>query len=110
MRPVQTLGPHTAPLGMTFYRSEQGGMFPPEYNRTAFIALHGSWNRARFIGYKVVMVRLHANNGSVHTFEDFMTGFLQNEDKANNYFWGGCCGVLCSYSVVSRRLTCGWPC
>jgi glucose/arabinose dehydrogenase len=45
VRAVQPLGPHYAPLGLAFYRSELGGMFPASYDRTALIAIHGSWNR-----------------------------------------------------------------
>jgi glucose/arabinose dehydrogenase len=44
---VQALGPHVAPLGMEFYT---GPTFPEEYNRSIFIALHGSWNRNDKIG------------------------------------------------------------
>lgn len=48
VRAVQALGPHTAPLGMKFYT---GAMFPGEYRNAAFVAEHGSWNRAEKIGY-----------------------------------------------------------
>jgi glucose/arabinose dehydrogenase len=34
---------HWAPNGLTFYR---GAMFPAKYQNGAFIAFHGSWNRA----------------------------------------------------------------
>jgi hypothetical protein len=47
VRAVQALGPHTAPLGMKFYT---GTMFPSEYRNAAFVAEHGSWNRAEKIG------------------------------------------------------------
>jgi hypothetical protein len=42
---IQGLGPHTAPLGARFYRAGPGTMFPPEYNNTLFIAIHGSLHR-----------------------------------------------------------------
>ena len=45
--PSQALGPHVAALAIRFYR---GSMFPAQYNGTAFIANHGSWNRANDIG------------------------------------------------------------
>jgi hypothetical protein len=48
VRAVQALGPHTAPLGMKFYT---GNMFPSEYRNAAFVAEHGSWNRAEKIGW-----------------------------------------------------------
>jgi glucose/arabinose dehydrogenase len=89
VRALQPLGPHVAPLGVAFYRSEQGGMFPAEYDRTLFVALHGSWNRNKFNGYNVMMVRLHAGNGTVAAYEEFMTGFLQGQDTPDSYYWGG---------------------
>lgn len=47
VRPVQALGPHTAPLGMRFYLRDAGAKsaFPADYDRAALVALHGSWNR-----------------------------------------------------------------
>jgi hypothetical protein len=42
---IQGLGPHTAPLGARFYRPTPDTMFPPEYNNTMFIAIHGSLHR-----------------------------------------------------------------
>ncbi|RMH19676.1 MAG: sorbosone dehydrogenase [Gemmatimonadetes bacterium] len=44
---------HWAPNGLTFYHGDQ---FPPEYRGGAFIAFHGSWNRAPApqAGYNVV--------------------------------------------------------
>ncbi len=47
------MGPHVAALGMKFYR---GKAFPKEYQSKAFIAQHGSWNRSKKIGYRVVTV------------------------------------------------------
>lgn len=43
---------------MTFY---DGRQFPADYAGDAFVALHGSWNRAQPTGYKVV--RLRFRNG-----------------------------------------------
>jgi glucose/arabinose dehydrogenase len=63
---------HSASLGMVFYT---GSLFPKEYDGEAFAALHGSWNRTRRTGYKVVRVPMR---GGVATgeYEDFMTGFV----------------------------------
>ena len=55
-------------------------MFPPEYKNAIFIARHGSWNRSTKLGGDVVMMKLK-EDGSVASFEPFMTGFLEN----NNY-------------------------
>src|SRR6185503_15670125 len=49
--------PHSAPLQITFY---EGTMFPPEYQGSAFVALHGSWNRQSRTGYKVVRIVMQA--------------------------------------------------
>lgn len=51
--PYQNLGPHVAPLGMEFY---EPGQFPAEYARSIFIAEHGSWNRSKPIGYRIMQV------------------------------------------------------
>jgi glucose/arabinose dehydrogenase len=42
---------HSASLGMTFY---DGKMFPPEFSVDGFAAEHGSWNRSKRTGYKVI--------------------------------------------------------
>jgi len=50
---------HSASLQMTFYTATNGpAAFPPEYRGDAFVALHGSWNRATRIGYKLVRIPL----------------------------------------------------
>ena len=70
---------HSAPLAMTFYDPGQAGpaAFPKEYEGDAFVALHGSWNRARRTGYKVV--RLKLDHGVPRgEYQDFLTGFVIN--------------------------------
>ncbi len=62
---------HSAPLGLTFYT---GNQFPLRYRNGAFVALHGSWNRSKASGYKVVFVPFV--NGMPGPIEDFLTGFL----------------------------------
>lgn len=73
VKPVQNLGPHTAPLGLKFYT---GDMFPAEYKNAILIAEHGSWNRSIPIGYRVSMVRLDAE-GKSKGYEMFAEGWLQ---------------------------------
>src|SRR6266851_4132904 len=75
--PVALLGPHSAALGMRFYT---GQMFPAEYRNAIFVARHGSWNKTNKIGGDIIVVKLNPN-GSVRSWEPFMTGFL----KDNNY-------------------------
>ncbi len=64
---------HWAPNGLMFYTASQ---FPAAYRGGAFIAFHGSWNRAPLEqqGYKVVFVPLRDGlpGGS---WSDFATGF-----------------------------------
>jgi len=76
---------HSAPLQMTFY---DGAQFPPEYRGDAFAALHGSWNRAKLTGYKVIRVRLK-DGAPTGEYEDFMTGFVTRDGEA----WGRPVGV-----------------
>ena len=72
--PARKLGPHVAPLGLRFYTGE---MFPPEYRGQIFIAEHGSWNRSKKIGYRVMLARLDGNE--VVAYEPFAQGWLQDE-------------------------------
>ena len=74
VKPVALLGPHTAALGMRFYK---GRMFPADYRNAVFIARHGSWNRTKKLGGDVVVAKLN-KNGTVKSIEPFLTGFLQN--------------------------------
>jgi glucose/arabinose dehydrogenase len=78
--PDVLIQPHSAPLGIAFYEAAQ---FPAQYKGDAFVALHGSWNRAKRTGYKVV--RLIFKDGEpTGEYEDFLTGFVA--DDAN--VWG----------------------
>ena len=70
--PDVLLQSHSASLEMAFYT---GGQFPREYEGDAFAALHGSWNRAKRTGYKVVRVPLR-EGAPTGEYEDFMTGFV----------------------------------
>ena len=73
--PIAELGPHVAPLGITFYDKD---VFPSKYKNSVFVALHGSWNRTKKSGYTVVFVKLD-NDGNYLYQEDFITGWLSNE-------------------------------
>lgn len=74
--PDVLLQAHSAPLGMTFYT---GAMFPPEYRGDAFVALHGSWNRAKRTGYKLVRIPLK-DGAPTGEYQDFMTGLVAADD------------------------------
>ena len=78
--PIAELGPHVAPLGIAFY---DGKVFPEKYQNSVFVALHGSWNKYNGkSGYKVIFVQLD-EEGNYLNQEDFITGWLSNEDA-----WG----------------------
>jgi glucose/arabinose dehydrogenase len=84
---------HSAPLGLTFYTARQGAAaFPAQYDGDAFVALHGSWNRAKRTGYKVVRVKVR-NGAPVGTYEDFLTGFVINDRSV----WGRPVGVAVAH-------------
>lgn len=77
--------PHSASLGMTFY---QGTQFPAEYQGDAFAAEHGSWNRSKRTGYKVIRIRIK-DGKPTGEYEDFVTGFVVNDTEV----WGRPVGV-----------------
>jgi glucose/arabinose dehydrogenase len=51
--PQVEMAPHAADLGMTFY---SGKMFPQTYQGGVFTAQHGSWNRTKPIGARVMFI------------------------------------------------------
>jgi glucose/arabinose dehydrogenase len=79
---------HSAILGLTFY---QGRMFPNEYRGDAFVALHGSWNRTKRTGYKIVRIRFK-NGKPVGGYDDFITGWMLSPDSRD--VWGRPVGLL----------------
>ncbi|WP_347158004.1 PQQ-dependent sugar dehydrogenase [Pontibacter chitinilyticus] len=85
VKPVKTLSPHGASLGLKFYT---GNMFPAEYKNQIFIAEHGSWNRSKKMGYRVMLAR-QDGNGNVTSYEPFAQGWLQGEEN-----WGRPVDVL----------------
>jgi glucose/arabinose dehydrogenase len=76
---------HSASLGLAFYEGQQ---LPAEYHGHIFAAEHGSWNRSRRTGYKVIRVPV-ANGKAVGYYEDFMVGFVTKEGDV----WGRPVGV-----------------
>lgn len=79
--PDVALGSHTAALGLVFYN---GNNFPAAYRGGAFVAEHGSWNRANFSGYKLVFVPFKNGKPSGDP-QDFLTGFIANENESEVY-------------------------
>ena len=77
---------HSAPLQMVFY---QGDAFPAGYKGSAFVTMHGSWNRQNRTGYKVVRLIFDASGKPTGEYEDFMTGFVVSDSQV----WGRPVGV-----------------
>jgi glucose/arabinose dehydrogenase len=63
---------HAADLGMTFYT---GKMFPEEYRGGIFSAQHGSWNRTKPVGARVMFTSLN-EDGSAKESKPFAEGWL----------------------------------
>lgn len=78
---------HSVPLGLVFYQSE---MFPPEYKNDAFVAFHGSTNRASRTGYKIIRIRFQ-NGKLIPGYEDFCTGWMLSPTKKE--VWGRPAGM-----------------
>jgi glucose/arabinose dehydrogenase len=83
--PDVLLQPHNASLEIAFYGGKQ---FPKQYQGDAFVAEHGSWNKAKRAGYEVIRVPLQ-NGKSNGVYEDFITGFVTPEGGV----WGRPVGV-----------------
>jgi glucose/arabinose dehydrogenase len=79
--PDVPVGPHTASLGLAFYTKDT---FPAKYKNGAFVGQHGSWNRSKISGYKVLFVPFKDGKPSGKP-EDFLTGFISDENKAEVY-------------------------
>ena len=77
--PVLEIGAHVAPTGVAFYK---GNQFPEKYQNTLFMALHGSWNRSKKVGYKVLAVHTDSE-GNITGSSDFLSGFLVGQKS-----WG----------------------
>jgi glucose/arabinose dehydrogenase len=87
--PDVLLQPHSASLGLTFYTGHQ---FPAEYAGDGFAAEHGSWNRSKRTGYKVVRIRLK-DGVPTGEYDDFITGFVVNDSDV----WGRPVGVAVAH-------------
>jgi len=78
---------HSATLNLCFYTGDQ---FPAEYKGDIFAAFHGSWNRKKRTGYKVVRVPFDQSTGKPRgEYEDFVTGFVTPSGNV----WGRPVGI-----------------
>lgn len=78
VKPARKLGPHVAALGMRFY---DGKLFPERYRGRIVLAEHGSWNRSKPIGYRVMIVDQLVQGEP--TYESLAEGWLQGSSA-----WG----------------------
>lgn len=78
--PAQILEAHVAPLGMEFYT---GNQFPAEYKNQIIVAEHGSWNREKKSGYRLMLARLKDNK--VVSYTPFAEGWLDHDSQET---WG----------------------
>ena len=76
--PDYALGPHTASLGLAFYKADA---FPASYRGGVFVGQHGSWNRRPLNGYRVVFIPF-ANGKPTGKPQAFLTGFLNDKGEA----------------------------
>ena len=76
--PAITFTSHSTPIGVTFLDKTN---FPTDYKNDAIVALHGSWNREKLSGYKLVRVKF--NGITPVEVVDFATGWLNNNEA-----WG----------------------
>ena len=72
--PVFAFPGHWAPNAMLFYT---GSQFPPKYKSGAFVAFHGSWNRAPLPqgGFRVVFLPMKGDKAAGAEFDNFAVGF-----------------------------------
>lgn len=80
-RPDYALGPHVAPLGLSF---ADGATLGAAFTNGAFIGEHGSWNRVPISGYKVVFVPFGPTGWPVKGAKpvDVLTGFVDKDGAA----------------------------
>jgi glucose/arabinose dehydrogenase/cytochrome c5 len=88
--PDVILQPHNASLEMTFY---EGSQFPAEYQGDIFASEHGSWNKSVRAGYEVIRVPLHQTGRASGEYEDFLTGFVVNNEES----WGRPVGITVAH-------------
>jgi len=86
--PDVVLPAHVAAMDFTFYT---GKLFPAKYKNGAFIALRGSGNRAKRIGYSIVFIPFKGGKPAGAP-EDFLGGWMM--DAGQREVWGRPVGVL----------------
>lgn len=75
--PQVEMAAHAADLGMTFY---SGTQFPAQYRGGIFSAQHGSWNRTKPVGARVMFTSLK-EDGTADKTEAFAEGWLSGNGE-----------------------------
>ena len=78
--PAVEMAAHAADLGMTFYT---GKMFPAAYRNGIFSAEHGSWNRTKPVGARIMFTSVKPD-GSVGETKVFAEGWL--DPQTDEYY------------------------
>jgi glucose/arabinose dehydrogenase len=78
LAPDYALGAHTASLGLAW---SAGVDLPSRFQQGMFVGQHGSWNRKRLSGYKVIFVPF-VNGRPAAPPIDVLTGFLDSDNHA----------------------------
>jgi glucose/arabinose dehydrogenase len=74
IRPDYALGSHVAALGVAFSAPAMGGNFADG----VFVGEHGSWNRSKPVGYRVIFVPFRDGKPAGEPI-DFVSGFLVDD-------------------------------
>ena len=85
--PDVVLPAHVAAMDFTFYT---GKLFPAKYKNGAFVALRGSGNRSKRVGYSVVFIPFKGGKPAGAP-EDFLGGWMM--DAGQKEVWGRPVGV-----------------
>ena len=88
LEPDVILGAHVAAMDFVFYTGKQ---FPAKYRNGAFVALRGSSNRAKRVGYSVVFIPFKGGKPAGPP-EDFLSGWMMDENLRE--VWGRPVGVV----------------
>ncbi|MBK5293004.1 MAG: PQQ-dependent sugar dehydrogenase [Acidobacteriia bacterium] len=88
LTPDLLLPSHVAVMDAVFYTGRQ---FPKQYQGGAFLALRGSSNRSKRVGYSVVYVPFK-NGKPAGQPQDFLTGWMKDPEQRE--VWGRPVGLL----------------
>jgi glucose/arabinose dehydrogenase len=75
--PQVEMAAHAADLGMMFYSGKQ---FPAKYQGGIFVAQHGSWNRTKPVGARIMFTSLKPD-GTADKTEVFADGWLTDDGE-----------------------------